>query len=234
MTTRCPFATWRPITANITRGGRKTLRGFVPHVQVGYGSLYGYFNTAKPPGSGASADFWCSREGVLEQYVDLADQAWAQGSKQHNGNPTFVSCEFEGYPDEPMNAEQIAMGGRLIAWLRAEVNDFPLEVNTDPDGYGITPHHVFGGGHTCPGPGPREGQFPDLIAAALPAPQPPTPSMEVDMLLVLYNGKGFLLSDTLLTYVAVTPPLPVWDLGSGKAADGTFANLKKNRQFVDG
>jgi hypothetical protein len=184
VSTRCPFAKWRPISANHTTGGRKPIRGFVAHVQVGNGSLFGYFDTPKAPGEGASADFWCSKAGELEQYVDLADQAWAQGSTTHNGNPDFFSCEFEGFPDEPMTPEQIAAGGRLIAWSREEVNDWPLQLNLDPDnGYGITPHHVFGGGHTCPGPGPREGQFPDLIAAAAgtgPAPQP-IPPVEDDM-----------------------------------------------------
>lgn len=178
--TVCPFATFKPIAANYTSGGRRTLKGFVPHVQVGNGSLYGFFNRPKPKGEGASADFWCSKAGVLEQYVDLDDQSWAQGSRQHNGNPMFVSCEFEGYPDEPMTREQIAKGGELIAWVRGTLNPFALQVNTDPDGEGITPHYVFGGGHTCPGPGPREGQFPDLVAAATPSPlnpafQPPPP-----------------------------------------------------------
>lgn len=164
---RCPFATWKPIAANITHGGRGQIRGFVPHVQVGYGSLFGFFNTPKPAGRGASADFWCSKQGTLEEYVDLVDQSWAQGSKQHNGNPHYVSCEFEGHPDERMTPAQIDMGGRLIAWAWANTDAFPLEVNHDPEGVGgITPHYVFGGGHTCPGPGPREGQFPDLITAA--------------------------------------------------------------------
>lgn len=187
--TRCPFATWKPITANLTRGGRQPIRGFVPHVQVGTGSLWAFFNTHKPPGSGASADFWCSTTGDLEEYVDLTDQSWAQGSRQHNGNPTFVSCEFEGFPHEPMTPAQIAKGGQLIAWLRSDVNDFPLQLNHDPDnGYGITPHYVFGGGHTCPGPGPRESQFADLIAAAQPSPTP-TPPEDDDM-----NGRAIIFS----------------------------------------
>lgn len=165
--TRCPFAAWRPITTNYAAGGRKRIRGFVPHVQVGNGSLFGFFNQPKPAGKRASTDFWCSKTGTLEQYVDLADESFAQGSKEHNGNPTFVSCEFEGFPHEPMNDVQINLGGRLIAWVVENVNSFLLQVNHDPDhGEGITPHYVFGGGHTCPGPGPREGQFPDLIAAA--------------------------------------------------------------------
>lgn len=185
MSTRCPFAAWKPISANITHGGRQRIRGFVPHVQVGNGSLYGYFNTGKAPGAGASADFWCSKTGILEQYVDLADQSWAQGSKEHNGNPYMVSCEFEGFPAEPMTDAQIDKGGQLIAWVITDVNPFDLVVNTVPGNEGITPHHVFGGGHTCPGPGPREGQFPDLIDAANrwlhPIPIPTPVPLEDDM-----------------------------------------------------
>lgn len=167
MSTRCPFATWRPITTNYAQGGRRTIRGFVPHVQVGTGSLHGFFNTPKPKGQRASADFWISKTGTLEQYVDLADMSFAQGSKEHNGNPYFVSCEFEGYPYEAMAPAQLDVGGRLIAWVQTDVARWPLVVNTDPDSSGVTPHHVFGGGHTCPGPGPREGQYPDLVLAAL-------------------------------------------------------------------
>jgi hypothetical protein len=167
----CPFTTWKPIKENITRGGRKTIRGFVPHVQVGYGSLFGFFNTKKPAGHGASADFWCSKDGEGEQYVDIgSDQSWAQGSKLHNGNPYMVSCEFEGMPDELMTDAQIDFGGRLIAWLKSHVADWPLVISDDPEGAGVMPHYIFGGGHTCPNPGnppgPRELQFPNLILSA--------------------------------------------------------------------
>jgi hypothetical protein len=192
VSTQCPFAVWLPINANVTRGGRQRIRGFVPHVQVGNGSLYGFFNTPKPAGQGASADFWCSKAGHLEEYVDLADQAWAQGSHEHNGNPYMVSCEFEGMPDEPMTDAQITTGGRLIAWVHTHVNEFALVVNTVPGNEGITPHHVFGGGHTCPGPGPREGQFPDLIAAAqrwlAPTPTPHRNSEDPVNTVVLPDG----------------------------------------------
>lgn len=192
----CPFADFKPIIFNITHGGRQRIKGFVPHVQVGDGSLYGFFNRQKPPGQGASADFWCSKLGKLEQYVDLTDQSWAQGSKEHNGNPYMVSCEFEGQPAEPMTAEQIDMGGRLIAWVQTDVNPFDLAVNTVPGNEGITPHHVFGGGHTCPGPGPREGQFPELITAARRWLAPtPAPTEEPDMLYLTYGGGKYLLSN---------------------------------------
>jgi hypothetical protein len=205
--TRCPFAAWRPISANYTPRGRKTIRGFVPHVQVGYGSLWEFFNTPKPPGQGASADFWCSQSGVLEQYVDLRDAAWAQGSTTHNGNPYMASCEFEGQPSEPMTPAQIQMGGHLIAWLRAENADWPLVISYDPNAAGVMPHHVFGGGHTCPcppsGPCVREAQFPDLVAAASGPKPPPTPVPAPPVNLEDYPV-NFILSDSGALYLVDT------------------------------
>ena len=63
---RYPGATWLPITHNV--GGRRTQTiGFVLHVQVGNGSLHGYFDN---PATGASSHFWAAKDGRLEQYVD--------------------------------------------------------------------------------------------------------------------------------------------------------------------
>ncbi len=159
---RCPFATWLPITANYNTGGMSPdIRGFVPHCQVGNGSLQAFFSN---PATQASAHFWISKTGTLEQYVDTQDMAWAEAA----GNPYFWSCEFEGQVDEPMTSQQLDMGGRLIAWLYG-LHSFPLVVNTSPDGQGITPHYAGGaawGGHSCPGP-LRFQQFDELILATL-------------------------------------------------------------------
>ncbi len=159
---QCPFATWLPITANYRAGGMSPdIRGFVPHCQVGNGSLQAFFSN---PATQASAHFWCSKTGTLEQYVDTQDMAWAEAA----GNPYFWSCEFEGQVDEPMTSQQLDMGGRLIAWLYG-LHTFPLVVNTSPDGQGITPHYAGGaawGGHSCPGP-TRFQQFDELILATL-------------------------------------------------------------------
>lgn len=159
---RCPFAEWKPITANYRAGGMLPLRGFVPHCQVGNGSLQQFFSN---PATQASAHFWISKTGTLEQYLDTEDLAWAEGT----GNPYFISCEFEGQVDEPMTSQQLDMGGRLIAWVYQNVGQFPLAVNEHPDGQGITPHYAGGaawGGHSCPGP-LRFQQYPELILAAL-------------------------------------------------------------------
>lgn len=158
----CDFANWRPISVNFTPGGMAQIRGFVPHCQVGNGSLADFFNRSATQ---ASTHFWISKTGVLEQYVDTDDKAWAEGA----GNAYFISSEFEGQVDEPMTSQQLDMGGRLIAWTYQNVGQFPLAVNEHPDGQGITPHYAGGaawGGHSCPGP-LRFQQYPELILAAL-------------------------------------------------------------------
>ena len=159
---RCDFATWLPIGANFSQGGMAPIRGFIPHVQVGDGSLHDFFDN---PARQASAHFWISKTGTLEQYVDTDDKAWAEAA----GNPYFISCEFEGQVDEPMTSQQLDMGGRLIAWVYGNVGQFPLVVNQSPDGNGITPHFAGGaawGNHSCPGP-LRFQQYDELILAAL-------------------------------------------------------------------
>lgn len=205
--TTCSFAEQKLIpfsSGNFQRGGRQRIRGFVPHVQVGDGPLGPFFSRPKPPGERASADFWCSKKGRLEQYVSLADQSFAQGSKLHNGNPYMISCEFEGMPDEPMTDAQLDTGGRLVAWSLTDVNEWELRVNMIPGAEGITPHFVFGGGHTCPqgpgGVGPRLGQFPDLVLSTqrwlglVPPPPPPINLKEfpVDVIFRIGpNGAGY-------------------------------------------
>ncbi len=155
-----------------------TIRGFIPHVQVGYGSLHDFFSR---PLTKASAHFWCRADGYLEQYVDTDDKAWAEG----NGNPYFISCEFEGQVDEPMTDAQLDTGGRLIAWAHSNIAMFPLVVNEDPNGSGVTPHRAGGaawGGHSCPGD-LRFSQYPALVDSAnrwLGAPNP-APRPEDDL-----------------------------------------------------
>lgn len=231
-------------SGNYKQGGRQRIRGFVPHVQVGNGGLWGFFNRPKAPGQRASADFWCSKSGHLEQYVDLGDQSYAQGSKQHNGNPYMVSCEFEGYPEEPMTEAQINTGGRLIAWVLTDVNEFELKVNLVPGEEGITPHYVFGGGHTCPqgsgGVGPRLGQFEDLIASArqwLGQPKP-NPHEEFDMVpgqcRDLLGRKWFFVVGTnrhLFARVPDTDPAVWTDLG-GVFTSGVDAYCEDNGVLV--
>lgn len=164
---RCPFATWMPVPNHA--GGRPGYYGFAVHVQAGNGSCYPEFDN---PASQVSSHFWISQGGALQQYVDTGLMAWAEEA----GNGYYISCEFEGEPSEAMTAQQMATGGRLLAWC-SQSDGFPL-VAVDHGGHGVTTHCHYPSGepdpawgdHTCPGPGPRLAQIPALITAAGPQP----------------------------------------------------------------
>lgn len=161
----CPFADILLISNNISSNPtrRDKIRGYTAHTQVGNGSLYGFFNN---PNTHASSDFWISKKGKLEQYVDPdKHNPWSQGS----GSTAFISVENEGRPEDPFTVEQIDTNGRLLAWLITNGYRIPLEVHEDKHDSGLVPHYAWfdENGHTCPGPGPRFGQYPALILAAL-------------------------------------------------------------------
>lgn len=187
METICPFAEIKLITNNIrARPGRENIIiGFTPHVQVGNGSLYGFFNSPKPSGKEASADFWGSKKGALEQYVNLGTH---NPASQGSGSRYFVSIECEGMPDEPMTGAQIDVQGRLLAWLIKEGYAIPLDIHGVKNKPGLVPHFAWmdENHHTCPqGPGlvgPRFPQYTDIVASARShLGQAPVPQEEDEM-----------------------------------------------------
>lgn len=99
-------ATWRPV---VNHGGAMSAEwGVVMHQQVGYGSLFSYFNN---PATQVSAHFWVSQSGVIEQYVDSEVVAW-------HGivlNPNYCGIEFEGMPTDAITQAQIVSGGLILA-----------------------------------------------------------------------------------------------------------------------
>lgn len=110
-------------------------------------------------GQGGAAD------GGIEQYGDPDTQhAWAQAA----GNWDYHSIEFEGRVDEPMTPAQIISGGHILAEGHIRYG-WPLVIADAPGQPGLGVHNMGGaawGGHTCPGPGPRQAQRADIIAAA--------------------------------------------------------------------
>lgn len=165
----CPFATWLPISAN-TGGRISTVKGLVLHVQVGNGSLYGYFNN---PSTQASAHFWVSKTGALEQYVDTDTVAWAQAA----GNPNYLSVETEGFPTEPLTSDQILRVSSLLLWSSVQYK-FPIVGPVAHGQQGFTPHcnpdgtpDPAWGNHSCPAP-IRLGQMPAIVASLTPSPAP--------------------------------------------------------------
>lgn len=144
---RMPGAVWRPVV-NRTKGGNKERRGLVLHVQVGNNSPFGWFNQGN---SKASSDFWVSKSGVIEQYVDTGvDYAWAQAA----GNPYYASVETEGYPGEPLTPKQIEGVAQIYAWGAATFG-WPFVVVDSTTARGFTWHGAGGkawGNHpSCPG-----------------------------------------------------------------------------------
>lgn len=170
-----PGATWRPVR-NFRPGGTTEHRGLVLHVQQGDNSPFGWFDN---PESSASSDFWVSKAGVIEQYVDTGtDRAWAQGA----GNRTYASVETEGYVEQPLTDAQIEGVARIYAWGHQSFG-WPLAVVDSTTAPGLTFHGAGGaawGGHTgCPGE-LRKAQRPRIIARAVellgqPATPPPAP-----------------------------------------------------------
>lgn len=176
VTARYPNAVWRPLPRHFTVGGMvQPSRGLIPHVQQGNGSLHGWFSN---PASQVSAHLWLSKSGVFEQYVSLADRAWAQGA----GNPHWVSVECEGFDREDYSEAQVQRLAELFAWGMREFG-WPAQVTDSPAGYGLGAHRMGGaawGGHSCPGD-IRAGRRQDILRAALSRPTTPPPGEETDM-----------------------------------------------------
>ncbi|MCM3883587.1 N-acetylmuramoyl-L-alanine amidase [Frankia sp. R82] len=140
-----PPARYRPVR-NTSGPMVQPTRGLIPHVQVGTGSLFGWFDNSA---SQVSSHLWLSRTGELEQYVPCDQRAWAQAA----GNPYWISCECEGYPAEDYTPIQVTRLAELFRWGMQEFG-WKAEITDSPNGYGIGTHRMGGaswGGHDCPG-----------------------------------------------------------------------------------
>lgn len=169
-----PPARYRPV-ANTSGAMVHPTRGLIPHVQVGNGSLFGWFNNPK---SQASSHLWLSKAGAFEQYVPFDRRAWAQAA----GNPFWISCECEGYDTEDYTAAQIRALGALLAWGVREFG-WRAQLTDSPDGFGLGTHRMGGaawGGHACPGD-LRANRRPDILRAALNTLTPRPPEVDVPL-----------------------------------------------------
>jgi hypothetical protein len=158
--TQYPPAAWRPVV-NTSGTMVQPTRGLIAHVQQGNGSLYGLFDD---PSSQVSSHLWLSKGGAWEQYVDLADKAWAEAA----GNPYWISVECEGFDTEDYTAIQVQRLGELYAWGMA-LFGWQAEITDSVDGYGLGTHRMGGaawGGHSCPGD-IRANRRGDILSAAL-------------------------------------------------------------------
>lgn len=194
----CPFALWKPVLAH---GGpfSGTILGVVEHVTAGEGDP---FNEFANPANKVSSHFGILNgqggtvDGRLEQYVDTANQSWAQ----MGGNATYISVETEGQPTEPLTPAQVATFGKLMAWCH-DTHGVPLVVANTVGQRGLITHGAGGlawGGHfACPGD-LRKAQRPAILAAASPQPVPmPTQEEEEMPLYTVMNGTGYVIATDL-------------------------------------
>jgi len=155
-----PGAAWRPISYRAESGlfapGQPV--GYIPHVQVGNGGLWAYFEHAVSPDRKFS-NAWVAKDGHSEQYAELNRKPWAQAA----GNGNYRAYECEGQPSEPYTAAQI---NTLATWHNFTGD--PDVLANAPGHPGVGLHNMGGaayGGHSCPGP-IRQAQRSEIIARA--------------------------------------------------------------------
>ena len=157
------FAVRRPMPYVDELPARQQRRVAIAHTNGGgtdNGSLYGWFSR---PGNTVCSHFQVMWSGVVEQYVPLSRQAYAQ----HAGNAFGISFEFQddGDPMRPLSEAQLAAAERAIDEL--EIPSSKAGEHGDPEGYGW--HAAYASwntsGHYCPGE-VRLEQWRDLFAGA--------------------------------------------------------------------
>ena len=109
------------------RNGNKVI-AIVDHIMQGTSA--GTASWFANPASQASSHFGVGKDGVIHQYVELGDVAWANGlvakpdwSLYKNFNPNYytVSIEHEGYAGDVMPEAQYEATLALHRWLIAEL-----------------------------------------------------------------------------------------------------------------
>lgn len=184
---RFDCATWRPISANI--GGRISPNiGLVLHHAVMNGSCWALFNN---PATQASAHFWVSQAGLIEQYVDSDTVAWH--GKSLNG--TYCGVETEGCGSsphaDPMTDAMVAALGRLYAeGNRRHGWAYALAESAGQPGFGY--HRMPGGVATACPCDVRLARRPDILNAARggASPLPPEPEPEEPEMILIQRGTG--------------------------------------------
>lgn len=167
---RYPGATWSG-SPNETVGGMIEHLGLVLHVEQG--TQEGTDSWFHNPASQVSAHFGVSRTGVVTQWVDTDDKAWAEAA----GNPYWLSIEIEGYSGDEATLGQLDAIARLYAW-GVTTFGWPMATTDDPQHGGLGWHGMGGaawGSHVfCPG-APIVAQRAEILhraSAYLPQPQP--------------------------------------------------------------
>jgi hypothetical protein len=115
------------------------------------GTLAGTDTWFHDPNNKVSAHFGVGKDGTVYQWVDTADEAWAEAA----GNPVGISVEHEGQVPDALTSQQIAADAAILAWVN-QTHGVPVQVTDDPvGGSGVCGHSTGaaqGWGHpACPG-----------------------------------------------------------------------------------
>lgn len=147
-----PGVTQKPVPNH--GGPMGTVLGVVIHVTAGEGDPYNEFAN---PANQVSSHFGVLNgqggtvDGEIEQYVDTANESWAQAA----GNANYISVETEGEPTEALTGNQILAFASIMVWAH-KTYGIPLTSVDTPGQPGLITHGDGGaawGGHTdCPGP----------------------------------------------------------------------------------
>lgn len=156
-------------TPNFRTGRRSPVRGICLHCTEGTAeSAISWFGSPK---SEVSAHYMVQKDGVVIQFVDEANEAWAQGRVDHptaqivadhpglNPNAYLISIEHEGFGD--LTDEQRESS---IILIRSIAHDHDLEINR----YTVIGHHEVYSIKSCPGKLDVDAH----VALAIGTPQP--------------------------------------------------------------
>ena len=185
-----PEATVRPVTywPDAPQFSSQPL-GWVMHVTVGNGSPWQTFEDAVSPNRRFS-HLWIRKDGYAEQYAPWSHDSWAQ----IQGDDSYWSFEFEGFPSELMTPHQLATAARAHVWLKA-----PNAITDTPGRRGVICHQDGGaawGGHTCPDPamglpGPRSRQRPAILALVTGGPMSHDPLSTTDLVNIAREDESY-------------------------------------------
>jgi hypothetical protein len=151
---------------NGTPGVTGHIRGVVMHTMVG--NLPGTIATFNNPKAEASAHFGIAQDGRIHQFGPLGKGWKAWHAMAANMEWYGIEHADDGDQHNPLTLAQVVASAQVVECLSAFAG-FPLEVTNSTSGRGYGTHVMGGaawGGHTCPGPGPREGQRGDVLLNA--------------------------------------------------------------------
>lgn len=141
------------IQNNFTAGRVDDIKMIIMHTQDGQGSIYDWFNN---PSTQASAHFWVSQGGIVEQYVEEFDTAWNSGDSYINAQSIAIEHEdFGNYNDAVRTDILYENSAQLIAYLCKKYEQVPCVYvdNASSDhhwDHGLRPHRNFVN-VACPG-----------------------------------------------------------------------------------